>query len=56
MTTNVERELASQPATWRQAVAAAPQFADVLPKPGERVAVVGCGTSLFMSRAYAAHR
>jgi len=41
---------------WRQAVAAAPRFAAVLPKPGERVAVVGCGTSLYMSRIYAALR
>ena len=30
--------------------------ADVLPRPGERVAVVGCGTSLFMAEAYATLR
>lgn len=55
-TTNVERELARQPECWRQAVAAADEFTDVLPRSGERVAIVGCGTSLYMSRAYAARR
>ena len=28
----------------------------MLPRPGERVAVVGCGTSWFMAQAYAAAR
>ena len=28
----------------------------MLPQPGERVAVVGCGTSWFMAQAYAALR
>ena len=35
----------------QRADAAAP-----LPRPGERVAVVGCGTSWFMAQAYAALR
>ena len=30
--------------------------AGALPPPGERVAVIGCGTSLFVARAYAALR
>lgn len=50
----VEAELASQPDCWRQAVEL-PGTAG-LPGPGERVAVVGCGTSWFMAMAYAARR
>jgi fructoselysine-6-P-deglycase FrlB-like protein len=52
----VEEELASQPECWARALAALPEHAAKLPQPGERVAVVGCGTSLYMSRAYAALR
>ncbi|OEU91838.1 sugar isomerase [Streptomyces abyssalis] len=53
-TTHMERELHSQPETWRSAAqmaAAAP-----LPGSGERVAVVGCGTSWFIAQAYASLR
>ncbi|SCK36412.1 SIS domain-containing protein [Streptomyces sp. WMMB 322] len=53
-TTHMERELSSQPGTWHSAAelaAGAP-----LPRAGERVAVVGCGTSWFMAQAYAALR
>ncbi|AZA13310.1 SIS domain-containing protein [Corynebacterium choanae] len=53
--THMEHELSSQPACWRKAIALTDAQA-VLPKPGERVAVVGCGTSWFMSQAYAAMR
>ncbi|WP_346765586.1 hypothetical protein [Streptomyces sp. A0958] len=42
-------EIASQPDTWRRAAALVPQAQDVLPRSGERVAVVGCGTSWFMA-------
>ncbi|MEU6126405.1 sugar isomerase [Streptomyces sp. NPDC047123] len=48
-------EIATQPACWRRAEEAAADF-DGLPKPGERVAVTGCGTSWFMAIAYAALR
>ncbi|MFI8522162.1 SIS domain-containing protein [Streptomyces sp. NPDC085481] len=48
-------EIATQPAAWRRAVEAAAGF-EGLPKPGERVAVTGCGTSWFMAIAYAALR
>jgi fructoselysine-6-P-deglycase FrlB-like protein len=34
----------------------APDVADVLPQPGERVAVSGCGTSWFVAQCYAALR
>lgn len=52
----VESELSSQPETWRRAGALLPTVASLLPATGERVAVVGCGTSWFMAMAYAALR
>src|SRR5690242_18628547 len=51
-----EREIASQPACWRQAAKLAGSVAGMLPAPGERVAVVGCGTSWFIAQSYAAAR
>lgn len=50
----MDEEIASQPECWRRA--AAHEGMDKLPQPGERVAVVGCGTSWFMAMAYAALR
>ncbi|MEU9203669.1 SIS domain-containing protein [Streptomyces sp. NPDC048332] len=52
----VEIETASQPDCWRRAADLAPRHADVLPAPGERIAVVGCGTSFYMAQAYASLR
>jgi fructoselysine-6-P-deglycase FrlB-like protein len=52
----IEREILTQPANWRRAAALAPRHEPVLPRQGERVAVVGCGTSWFMAQAYAAAR
>jgi fructoselysine-6-P-deglycase FrlB-like protein len=49
----LEAEVRSQPDCWVAAAAAAGQHRDVLPAPGERVAVIGCGTSLYIARAYA---
>ncbi len=49
-------EIASQPARWRQAVTRAGAESMTLPQPGERVAIVGCGTSWFIGQAYAALR
>jgi CRISPR-associated protein Cas5a/b/c len=54
--TLVEAELATQPACWRAAVELAAEYADRLPQRAERVAAVGCGTSLYMARAYAGLR
>ena len=54
--TYVEDELTSQPECWARAASQAPRFVKVLPAPGERVAIVGCGTSYFMAQAYAALR
>jgi fructoselysine-6-P-deglycase FrlB-like protein len=51
-----EQEIASQPACWRQAAGLATEVAGLLPKDGERVAVVGCGTSWFIAQSYAAAR
>ncbi|GLF97128.1 SIS domain-containing protein [Streptomyces yaizuensis] len=48
-------EIATQPACWRRAARAAADFGG-FPRPGERVAVTGCGTSWFMAIAYAALR
>ncbi len=52
----VEIEIASQPELWARAAALAPEVADQLPEPGVRLAVIGCGTSLFMAQAFAALR
>jgi fructoselysine-6-P-deglycase FrlB-like protein len=51
-----EQEIASQPACWRRAAGLAEDLAGLLPAPGERVAVVGCGTSWFIAQSYAAAR
>ncbi|MET9730265.1 SIS domain-containing protein [Streptomyces sp. NPDC006458] len=52
-TSRTSLEIASQPETWRQAAQSAGAAAGALPRNGERVAVVGCGTSWFMAHAYA---
>ncbi|MBA2446283.1 MAG: sugar isomerase [Nocardioidaceae bacterium] len=49
-------ELSFQPDNWSRAAELAPQFNDALPATGERAAVIGCGTSLYMARAFAALR
>lgn len=49
----LEAEVRSQPDCWLSAADAAGQYRDILPAPGERVAVIGCGTSLYIARAYA---
>jgi len=52
----LEAEIATQPRDWLAARDTATECAALLPAPGERVAVVGCGTSLYMAQAYAALR
>jgi fructoselysine-6-P-deglycase FrlB-like protein len=49
-------EIASQPDTWRRGLELLASGPAGLPAPGERVAVIGCGTSLFMAQCYAALR
>jgi fructoselysine-6-P-deglycase FrlB-like protein len=53
---HTEQEIASQPACWRRAAQLALDVAGSLPAPGERIAVVGCGTSWFIAQSYAAAR
>src|SRR6478735_12736366 len=45
-------ELESQPQTWARAAGLTDEQA-ALPRRGERIAVVGCGTSWFMAQSYA---
>jgi fructoselysine-6-P-deglycase FrlB-like protein len=54
----VTEEIASQPECWLEAarLARESQTRAALPAPGARVAIVGCGTSLFMAQACAALR
>jgi fructoselysine-6-P-deglycase FrlB-like protein len=52
----MEAELASQPECWLRAARLVPEVAGLLPRQGERVAVVGCGTSWFIAQSYAAAR
>lgn len=53
---HVEDEIASQRECWLQAVDLAASSEASLPSAGERVAVIGCGTSWFMAQAYASLR
>jgi fructoselysine-6-P-deglycase FrlB-like protein len=53
---HVEAEIESQPSCWRRAADRLGEARGALPRDGERVAVFGCGTSLYMARAYAALR
>jgi len=49
-------EIASQPECWSKAIEMAHSVASALPGPGERVAAIGCGSSLNVARCYAALR
>jgi len=49
-------EIASQPECWSKAIELAGSAESALPRPGERVAAVGCGSSLNVARCYAALR
>jgi fructoselysine-6-P-deglycase FrlB-like protein len=53
---HVVDEIHRQPDSWSAALGLIGGLGDVLPRPGERVAVVGCGTSWFVATAYAALR
>ncbi len=55
-TTFVRGEIARQPEAWSRAADLAGDAAGLFPRPGESVAVLGCGTSWFMASAYAASR
>ncbi|MEU6990121.1 SIS domain-containing protein [Streptomyces sp. NPDC046465] len=47
------QEIATQPQCWESVLGLLPDVAAALPAKGEHVAVIGCGTSLFMAQAYA---
>jgi fructoselysine-6-P-deglycase FrlB-like protein len=49
-------ELATQPDDWMAAREVARKFAHLLPQPGERVGIIGCGSSLYVGRAIATLR
>jgi fructoselysine-6-P-deglycase FrlB-like protein len=51
--TSLRAEIYSQPDCWSMAVDESARYAALLPVPGERVGVIGCGTSLYIARAYA---
>lgn len=56
MSTKMGDELASQPQCWERAAEVAATSRALFPQAGERVAVIGCGTSWFMAMSYAALR
>src|SRR5229473_2667154 len=49
-------EIASQPECWSKAIEIAGSAQSALPGPGERVAAIGCGSSLNVAHCYAALR
>jgi fructoselysine-6-P-deglycase FrlB-like protein len=51
--THLAAEIRTQPDDWRGAGELAREHRSLLPAPGERVAVIGCGTSLYMAQAFA---
>ena len=52
----IAQEVESQPACWKRAAELAAPLRDELGAPGRRVAIAGCGTSLYVARAFAALR
>lgn len=54
--THLAREIRTQPSDWVAVAKRAPEWQSILPQPGERVLVTGCGTSYYMATAYAALR
>lgn len=51
----MEEELLSQPDCWQQVLGLADQY-DLLRRPGQSVAIIGCGTSWFVAQAMATLR
>jgi fructoselysine-6-P-deglycase FrlB-like protein len=54
--THVDDEIASQPECWQRAADLARRVELALPRRGQRVAAVGCGSSWFVAQAYATLR
>ena len=55
-TSHVSAEIATQPDDWAAVLGRVDEATSVLPRRGEHVAVVGCGTSFYMAQAYAVLR
>ncbi|MGW5342603.1 SIS domain-containing protein [Streptomyces sp. HUAS TT3] len=53
---HIAYESDTQPECWERAAELAPARRAVLPQPGERTAIVGCGTSYYMAQAAAVLR
>ncbi len=49
-------EIATQPAMWRRAATTPAEQVAMLPRPGERALILGCGTSYYIGEAYARRR
>jgi fructoselysine-6-P-deglycase FrlB-like protein len=47
------REIASQPDVWRRSLAGLDRARELLARRGERVLVIGCGTSAFVAESFA---
>ena len=47
------REIATQPAMWRTALTHLEQARQLLARPGEKILVIGCGTSAFVAESFA---
>jgi fructoselysine-6-P-deglycase FrlB-like protein len=52
-TSHLAAEVATQPDDWQAVLGRVPEALAVLPEPGTRVAVTGCGTSYYVAQAYA---
>jgi fructoselysine-6-P-deglycase FrlB-like protein len=52
----IEREIASQPEVWRRSADLAEAERALLPTAGERIALIGCGTSYFAAQSIAVLR
>jgi fructoselysine-6-P-deglycase FrlB-like protein len=52
---HVLTEIADQPAAWTQAIELGPtaHVREAFPERGDRVAIIGCGTSFFMAQSFA---
>ncbi|MFE0577176.1 MULTISPECIES: SIS domain-containing protein [unclassified Streptomyces] len=53
---HIAHELGTQPTCWARAAELAPARRAVLPQPGERTAIIGCGTSYYMAQSAAVLR
>src|SRR6188768_2456397 len=47
------REITSQPDVWRRSLAGLDRARELLVRRGERVLVIGCGTSAFVAESFA---